>query len=261
MTNDLYFENIREYRGSYFVEYKPPIAGNLFATLSIIFPDPVEWEQVAECLDNEVRRWIERYPVPLMAWAWDNKEDVIRPPGLDSDCLVAWTNPVSGEIEQSWELEDLSAFLSETPLRADWQTIYADIPFRTKAEVETDAREVLLVKKRRVRFLKFILMCWLVLIPAGYAVFEFLGPAWLGVMGFVLVLWNALNTALRIWGRVKPSERDQEDDERQRKMNHYYYHCERNPEGFQRVMVENIEDDARERIRKEANDLADNAGP
>ena len=38
-------------------------------------------------------------------------------------------------------------------------------------------------------------------------------------------------------------------------MNHYFYHCERNPEGFMRLKVENFEREAKERTLKEVEAL------
>ncbi|MCC5960053.1 MAG: hypothetical protein JJU08_12015 [Rhodobacteraceae bacterium] len=44
--------------------------------------------------------------------------------------------------------------------------------------------------------------------------------------------------------------------EKKRKMEHYFYHCERNPAGFWRLKSENFESDKRERVRKEADELS-----
>ncbi len=38
-------------------------------------------------------------------------------------------------------------------------------------------------------------------------------------------------------------------------MRHYFYHCERNPEGFARLKVENFEREAKEQTLKEAEAL------
>jgi hypothetical protein len=38
-------------------------------------------------------------------------------------------------------------------------------------------------------------------------------------------------------------------------MSHYFYHCERNPDGFARLKVENFEREAKERILKEVEAL------
>jgi hypothetical protein len=40
-------------------------------------------------------------------------------------------------------------------------------------------------------------------------------------------------------------------------MEHYYEHCERNPEGFERLRLENLDSEARERTRLEVNELRD----
>ncbi|MFP4004391.1 MAG: hypothetical protein ACLFV8_11495, partial [Alphaproteobacteria bacterium] len=109
---------------------------------------------------------------------------------------------------------------------------------------------------KQVRLLKIGLVLWLAAIPAGYAIFEFLGPAWLGLIGLILVLWNALKTALKIWGYTKPSAQEEKEAEKRRKMRHYFYHCERNPDGFRRLMIENLENEAREQIRKKAQELS-----
>ena len=256
MKDDLYFESIREDRGYYFVEYQPPVADHSFATLNLIFPESISWERVSELLDKEVREWIGRYRVPLMVWALDNKEDAIRPPDRDANCLVAWNDPESGQIVKSWDHRDLTAYLKKAPQHPDWRTIYADIPVRTDAEVKAAAHEKFSERRRWIRWLKIVFMLWLAMIPAGYAIFEFLGPEWLGYFGLAFVLWKALKAALQIWGRTEPSVREKGKAERQRRMDHYYYHCERNPRGFERLKVENLQNDAREQVRWDAEDLA-----
>jgi hypothetical protein len=42
-------------------------------------------------------------------------------------------------------------------------------------------------------------------------------------------------------------------------MEHYFYHCERNPAAFARLMNENFEIDLREKTREEAAKLATTA--
>ncbi len=38
-------------------------------------------------------------------------------------------------------------------------------------------------------------------------------------------------------------------------MRHHHYHCTKNPEGFRRLLAENIDKEAAERIRKEDEEL------
>lgn len=255
MTGYLYFDNIRETRDSFFVEYQPPVADNPFATLYIIFPHAVLWDRLRKIFDEEVQHWVRRYPVPLMVWALDDKEDTIRLPNSDGDCLFAWHDPESGQIAQSLNQHDFEDFLKTAPGHPERTTIYTDVPFRTDHEVKVAAQHSLIARKRQNTLLRIILTLWLAAIPAGYAVFEFLGPLWLGLLGLAFVLWKASQTALRIWSRAKPSEKEKKQAEKQRKMDHYFHHCERNPDDLTRLKLENFENDARERIRTEAREV------
>ena len=261
MSDYLYFESIRESRGSFFVEYQPPVADAPFATLYIIFPNAVLLDRLTETLDEEVRHWLRRYPVPLMVWALDDKEDTVRLPNSDGDCLFAWNDPDSGQISQSSKHGDFEDFLRTAPGHPDWPTIYTDVPFRTDYEVKAAAQESLIARKQQNALLRVILTLWLAIIPAGYAVFEFLGPVWLSLLGLAFVLWKALQTALRIWSRTKPSAKEKREAEKQRRMDHYFHHCERNPDGFMRLKLENFEDDARIRTRAEAREVRRQAPP
>jgi hypothetical protein len=253
------FSKIKEHRGLYFVEYGPPIPDTDFATLNLIFLQSLPREDVVKYLGDEIRHWIGRYPVPLMVWAFDDKEDILESPDGKERVLVAWNDAATGEVVLSWNIDDLSAHLNSVRPSPDWRTIYTDVSVRTDAEVKQAADQSFRLRVRQVRSLKLLLTLWLAAIPAGYAVFEFFGPGWLALIGLTFVLWKASKTALRIWGRTKPSAKENEKAEKDRKMRHYFYHCERNPDGFLRLKLENFEDDSRERVRKDAKGLAKNS--
>ena len=215
--------------------------------------------EVAEFLDEEAEHWLKRYPVPLMIWALDAEENTIVPPNCESDCLTAWISRENGKIIRSRTLRDLEVFLKGAPPEPDWLTIYADVPVRTDAEIKAAARQGLQEQRRQIRSLNIVLILWLAAIPAGIAVFEYLGPEWLSRLVLAFVLWKAWKTGYRIWGRGRPSPKEQEKAEKQRKMAYYFYHCERNPDGFLRLKSENFADDARQQVRKEAEQIADSA--
>jgi hypothetical protein len=256
MADHLYFECVKEHRGSYFVEYRPPVSNNKFATLGVIFLKSVSWEDVRDFVEKEIRFWLGRYPVPLMVSAWDDAEAMLRPLGSDRGFLVAWVSPDNGEIKQSWDVKDLDRYLEKSFVVPDWRKVYANLQFRTQDQVKSEALKRASKQAKQVRFLKFSLILWLVAIPAGYALIEFFGPEWLGFIGLSFVLWKAFMLSLRIWGRAKPSPKELEKAEKQRKMEHYFYHCERNPTGFWRLKNENFESDSRERVRSEADEIA-----
>jgi hypothetical protein len=255
MDDDLYFDTIKEKRRSYFVEYDPPIADHAVASLNLVFPQAPVSDRVADLMLAELRHWIGRYPVPLMIWAWDDKEDMITPEGQSENCLVGWPISDTGEIAHSWNIDDLSAHLKSAVPLPDWRIVYSDVKFRMDAEVKAEAKKNWDERRRQIITLKVILSLWLAAFPAAWAVFELLGPAWLGVLVLGYTLWKAWQTGREIWGHKKPSRSEEKKAEKQRKMAHYFYHCERNPDGFARLKIENFEKDRRERIRKEAEDL------
>lgn len=251
----LYFESIKENRGSYFVEYQPPVANNPFANLSLVYPETFEPSHVAESMVQEMTHWLKRYPVAVMVTAFDAAEDIIRPNGEDG-FLVGWFAPGTNNIASSWKLKELPPFLNDTSSLPDWRTIYIDIPFRTDTQVKAAAFAQLKDRRRQIIVMKIILTLWLGVIPATWAVIQYLGPEWLGFLVVIYTLWQIWRAWRKLMGLSKPSPRELEKAEKERKMAHYYYHCERNPDGFSRLKVENFTKDISERTRKEAEELA-----
>ncbi len=252
----MYFDLIKEDRGSYFVEYQPPVSNNPFATLNLVYPESYELGSVGYTMKAEVAHWLARYPVPIMASAYDAAENSIRPHGdVDDGLLVGWYAPGTTTLTYAWKVQELPPFLNDTINLPDWRTIYKDVPFRTDAEVKANARREWLKARKRNHILKVILALWLAAIPAAWAIVQYLGPEWLAVAVLLYSLWQAFRTARKLFWRVEPSKSEKEKAEKELKMGHYFYHCERNPEGFARLKVENFEREAKDRILKEAEAL------
>jgi hypothetical protein len=203
----------------------------------------------------ELRSWIARYPVPLMVWAWDQYEDMILPKGSNGQ-LVGWPAPGSNEIALSWKLEDLTTHEKTAPPSPDWRSIYKDISFKTDAQVKSDASKSILEWRQQKRTLQVILTLWVLVIPAGYAIFEYFGPDWFAFLVLTYTLWNIGRAWLKLMGYGKPSAAEEEKATKDLKMRHYFYHCERNPDGFTKLKAENFKEEARARIEKEAADVA-----
>ncbi len=257
MSEKLYFETLKEHQGEYFVEYQPPVIGMPFATLCLTFLGPIDAARVADLMGLELHRWLARYPVPLMVSAVDAKEDRIAVRDDPAEAhLVGWLDPTTKRAAQSWKLDDLTAFTRLNPSPPDWRNIYTDVPARTDAQVKADANKWAAERGRQNRALKIILVLWLSVIPASLAILEFFGPEWLGVAVLFFSLWKAWQTGLKLVGRRKPTADEVAESEKQQRMAHYYYHCERNPDAFMRLKVENFEEDSRQRVRQEAEQLA-----
>lgn len=252
----LYFEPIKEGRSSYFVEYHPPVSDNPFATLSLVYPATYELDSVADSMKTEVAHWLARYPVPIMAWAYDAAENLIRPHGAaDDGLLVGWYAPGTSTLTCAWRLKELPPLLNDTTNLPDWRTIYKGVPFRTDAEVKANANRELTKAGKQNRILKIILVIWLSIVPTTWAIIQYLGPEWLAIAVLLYSLWQAGRTARKLFWPASPSKSEKAKAEIESKMRHYFYHCERNPEGFARLKGENLENEVRERILKEANAL------
>jgi hypothetical protein len=87
-----------------------------------------------------------------------------------------------------------------------------------------------------------------------------LGIAWFGTVISVISILFGLYKAAKAFGWIQPSEREKQKAEKQRKMEHYFHHCEENPEGFNRLKMENFEREAVQRTQAEASALLDQTG-
>jgi hypothetical protein len=253
----LYFDAIKESRDSYFVEYKPPANNNTFAILNVVFPGVYDLTEVKDVLLVEMKLWLVRYPVPVMISAWNVAENIIRPNGYSDDaCLIGWYAPGTSDVAWSWKISEIPAFLNEAKNLPDWRTIYKGVPYKTDTEVKADAQKQFKKTRKQNITLVIIALLWVALIPAVWETIKYFGPHWLEFSVYIYALWQAFRAARKLLWRNKPTQLDDAQAEKERKMAHYFYHCERNPAGFAKVLIENVEKDSSERIRKEAEELA-----
>lgn len=160
------------------------------------------------------------------------------------------------QLAWGWKLNELPSFLNDNTFLPDWRAIYTDVPFRTDTQVKADAQKYLNDRRRQIITIKVIMTLWLAVIPAIWAVTQYLGPAWLGALVMIYTLWQIWQAWRKLIGLKKRTPREEEKAEKDRKMVHYYYHCERNPDGFLRLKAENYEKEITERTRKEVQQLA-----
>ena len=252
MRERLHFEELKEHRGTYIVGYAPPFGDAKFSTLSITFlslPTP----PIREVVEGEIRLWLDRYPVPIMAFAWDSTEEILSEE--NSYSCVGWLDAVTNKAVLSWDYQDLTAITDKWHAPEDWRSIFADVPVRTGSQMSERGSKQTRERRRQVLWWKILLAIWAVGIPVGLALLEFFGPQWLAVFTLFVALASAWGAFRRLWGLEKVSKREERDAEKKRKMDHYFYHCERNPTGFAALKAENFAKDAEERVRGEAADL------
>lgn len=255
-TDQLFFETTKEDRGWYFVKYRPPISGYQFATLQVVVLETTKTaEDVAATMEAELVIWLERYPVPIMVSAFDDTGSAISLKGHRScNHLIGFIDSKTTKVVSEWRL------LANDELPKDGldvlylRKIYEGIPFKTKQQL----REEALKKAKRLRLGWWIVFVWAVAVPAGVAILEWWSD-WLGVVVLVYSLYKAIEKALRLMDRWPKSKAEAQKEAEEARMRHHHYHCERNPEGFERLKLENFERGAREDVQKEAHALRNSA--
>jgi Sec-independent protein translocase protein TatA len=248
--NRIYFDAIKEHRGQYFVEYHPPNFGARFAILYLVFLNPIDKKKVAELMEAELNRWLKRYAVPIMVSAFDEKDTPIclmEEKGFDFLFGFLDSNTNVLRYWRQVKDEELPADALDTNYL---RRVYVDIPYKTGEQIQQDIKK----RNRSIRTGWFIVSGWTAIAAIIPILILILGQTnrLIEIIAFAYSLYRAVNKAYKLIGKKKPSPKEIERIEKERKMEHYYYHCEQNQEGFRRLMIENFEKDAKEDIQKEA---------
>lgn len=251
-ADQLFFEATKEDRGWCFVEYRPPISGYQFATLQVIVLETTKTtEDIAATMEAELVVWLERYPVPIMVSAFDDTGSVISLKGhRPCNHLIGFIDSKTQKVVREWRLLTNDELPKDALDVSYLRKIYEGIPFKTKQHL----REGALKEAKRLRLGWWIVFVWAVVVPAGVAILEWWSD-WLGVVVLIYSLYKAIEKALRLMGRWPKSKAEAQKEAEEARMRHHHYHCERSPEGFERLKLENLERWAREDIQKEAHAL------
>jgi hypothetical protein len=251
-ADKVFFRTVKEDRGRYFVEYTPPSPDTRFAVLDVVFPGEVEPAAVVDIMESEVKAWIARYPVAVMAFSFDGSGDLQDlTPERPCDHVIGFKEKSTGTLCLNWELLP-DERIPDDALDVEWlKQVYSDIPWRTQSELRNEANKH--AKQRRIGWM--VVLGWVAVLPAAWAVVEWAGPQWLATIVMLYGVWKAAVKALKLLGKWKKSRREFQHEEQEQRMRHYYYHCERNPEGFLRLKVENFDCEERAEIQREAAEL------
>lgn len=253
----LFFQATKEDRGWYFVEYRPPITGHQLATLQLVVLEKARApEEIVQSMEAELVIWLERYPVPVMVSAFNDSGQLIRLKGYRGcDHVIGYINEQTHEVIREWRLLSNEELPKDALDTSYLQRIYSQIPFKTKQQLREEAQQ----KAKHLRLGWWIVFVWAVVVPAGVAVLEWWSD-WLGVAVLLYSLYKAVEKALRLMGKWPKSKAEIQKEAEETRMRHHHYHCERNPDGFERLKAENFERWARDDIRKEALSLKQSAG-
>lgn len=246
-----YYESVQESRGWYFVDYKPPNPGFRFSTLNLSVLEDRDNDAIRHVMESESKDWVQRFPVPLMTTAFNRADDVIVVGDTsESSHLFSWLDEDRGKMVHRWEVVPDDSLPSVALNGDELDKIFSNITYQSKQELMYRA----VGQACQVKRFRLILFAWLVVIPVVWALLEWSSEI-LGLLVLVFVVFKAIIQALRIFGYLPKTQRQIEKEDRDMKMQHYFFHCERNPEAFQRLKFENFRNEAIEDTQAKAHEI------
>jgi hypothetical protein len=251
--DDVFRDELKQSRSNYFVSYSPADCRQPeFAILNLTFQTgrPSN-DHIRRYMEEELLIWLNRFPVPLMVSSFDESDSFLHlSDRSDDSILMGYIDPNSGAVVSKWALLRQDQLPAAQLSKEYLQKIYTSVPTRLRREVELAAEE----KNRQFRKALLIVKSGFIFVAAVPLLIEMVswGIAWVGyLLQAVSVITGGYKIG-RAAGWIPQTSAAKAKAEKMRKMEHYFYHCEKNPEGFLRLKVQNFERDAKEGTAKEA---------
>jgi hypothetical protein len=232
------FNDISEQRKSYQVTYFPiNLQSRNFATLHLTFEKFIDSEETAKFIEMEFDIWINKFSAPIMVTAFSKEDDQVI--HLDS---VRKSNNLYGYLDNnncrisSWDIAEIH-FPDEYYNFDATENIYKGIEYTTRKSKEETARKYIKEKKLLKNVFDLASFIWL----SVTVLILMLGLVNI-IVGSIALLYSLYMT-VRKYMRFKGfyTNKEKAEKDKLRKMNHYYYHCELNPDGFLKLKIENLQ--------------------
>jgi hypothetical protein len=174
-TDEIRFQPIKEARTGYFVEYYPPVSGERFANLYLIFLEKPEPNAVCKAMEHEFIHWVNRYPLPIMASSFDEAGDLYyleKEKGCNH--LIGYVAS-DGSIKKHWQLIK-DEELPEKALDTNYlMTLYKGVPFSRQSEKKVAWEK----RVRKIQAGWYIVFVWAVVVPAIIALLGYANPVFI----------------------------------------------------------------------------------
>jgi len=182
-------------------------------------------QQVIADVEREFKIWFEKYPVPLMVFAFDVHGNVIhlkeKSHGSDfRGFLDADQKIVSGW--QSFSVKSIPAIYKSDEYR---DKCYANVPYEDFSVRQARMKEEGRYEKIGAKILWWFYIFVILIIPFAW----FIGEKFFDTIAAFTIVWVLCSFGYRIakeFAWIKKSDADKKKREQQRTMEHYYYHCE-----------------------------------
>jgi len=247
------FDTIKETRDGYIVRYYPDINNN-FADLCICFvKEDINEAEIVKIMEEELACWIKKYPIPIMASAFDNSDQLIHIKDFNHSFLYGWIDHQTKELKSTWNSDD-GKIIETIECKNGWDIVIKNISFRTSAQIKEQGNVWIKQRQKEVRTAKIFGIIWLGVIPLSWIAIKNFSYKWISIIATVYSVWKIIKNVKKICF-AKIGEKETPEQEKKRKMEFYYYHCERNPLGFNKLRAENLKKESQEQIAKEYAEL------
>lgn len=248
----MFRDEFKEHRGKYYVSYQPADARFPFAIIQLTFLDHgSDVDIVKSAMEHELKNWLSRFRVPVMVSSFDAKDDLIPIASVSEQShLMGYVDLQTGEMIQRWGLLKNEELPPEQLDAGYLARVYEEVPFRLQEAVRQNALRETRTMGKSIRMIVFLLAGVPLLIE-----FVSLGVTWLGHVLAGISITAGLYKLAKTMGWLKPTQREKEQAEKDLRMKHYFYHCERNPEGYNRLKIENFEREAINQNHLEADQI------
>lgn len=249
---NLKWDKIKESREKYHVIYEPiRKVGVNYASLDLYFLSNSTNEEIANLMENELEIWINKYPVPTILFPVDESDnDILLGDVRSGDLLLGYLDYDSKNIVKRWgdfaELIHSKAINNITG--KELNQIYNGLEYKTKKEVEQELYDKYDNNRKSNKFINTMIKFGLF---TGIAVETIvLRSFWLGLLFYLIEI---VKFVVKLSGYKTKKQKN--NLKKMNEMNHYYYHCKKNPSGFLKLKQENIEEESRKRIIKQNEEL------
>lgn len=252
MLTDRKYEPKKENREWYFVEYHPANYFKFANVQLVLTIDQANETDITVAMEKEAKHWLNLYPVPLFVSVFDNTGSLYKFSETQEKNHLNGFLDESGKTQLLWGLlkdEEIPNVALDQEYR---NNIYSDFNFTTYAQLDVERQQ----RRRQIDDGRFIILLWIVITTFVVEIFIYFNQL-LSWLAFVFVLYKAIQNILQFANiKIFPiSERKKAEELEKRLKDHYYYHCQMNPEGFQRLKLENFERMAKDDIAKEVASL------
>jgi len=199
-------------------------------------------------MEKEFDIWVSKYPLPLIVTAFNENGDKYSLENIKgNDHLVGYVTISPQNIIKFWGMIQDKDIPPEQIKDNYINQVYKELPYQAREEKERQSKSKIRESKNIKRFFDLTLLLWLI-VSIMIALLNWRN-CWIGAAAFIYSLLQIIKRGLKLKGYK--SKKDLEKAEIKRKKEHYYYHCELNPEGFLRLKAENFQAEEKERIKNE----------